>query len=42
MSNHKISVDIQKVALAMQVIRVQLDILEDIIQEALTKENKHE
>lgn len=39
MSDHKIVLDIQKIAIAVQAIRAQLDILEKQIQEALLEEN---
>jgi len=41
-SNHKLNIDVQKVALSMQAIRAQLEILEEILKEALLKENKNE
>ena len=42
MSDHKLNIDVQKVALSMQAIRAQLEILEEILKEALLKENKNE
>lgn len=41
MSNHKLEIDVQEIALAIQAIRKHLDILEKLIQEALLKENKN-
>ena len=36
------NIDVQKVALSMQAIRAQLEILEEILKEALLKENRNE
>ena len=42
MSDHQLTIDIQKIAIALQAIRVQIDILEDLVQKALLKENENE
>ena len=42
MSNHKLNIDIKMVAVAIQTMRAQLDILEELIEDALLRENKHE
>ena len=42
MSEHKLDLDIQKIAVAVQVIRAQLDVVEELVQESLLKENKYE
>jgi hypothetical protein len=41
-SDHRLNIDVQKIAIAVQAIRAQLDILEDIIEQALLKENENE
>jgi len=41
-SDHQLTIDIQKIAIALQAIRVQIDILEDLVQKALLKENENE
>jgi len=38
MSGHRLDIDVQKIALALQAARGQLDILEDIVEQALLKE----
>jgi hypothetical protein len=42
MSDHRLDVDVQKIAIALQAIRAQINILEQMIQEALIKENNNE
>ena len=42
MSDHRLTVDVQEIAIIMQSIREQLNILEKIVEEALIKENKNE
>ena len=42
MSEHKLDLDIQKIAFAVQAIRAQLSILEKLIEEALLKENQND
>ena len=39
MSDHRLDIDVQQIAIAMQAIRAQLNILEDIVEQALLKEN---
>jgi hypothetical protein len=41
-SGHKLDIDVQKIAIALQAVRAQMDILEEMVQEALLKENKNE
>ena len=42
MSDHKLNIDIQKMAIAIQALKAQVQIIEDIITEALLKENENE
>ena len=42
MSDHKLTLDIQAIAVAIQEIRAQLNTLEKLIEEALIKETKNE
>ena len=42
MSDHKLTLDIQSIAVAIQEIRAQLNTLEKLIEEALIKETKNE
>jgi len=42
MSDHRLQLDIQKIAISIQAIRAQLDILEKLVHEALLKESKNE
>jgi len=42
MSEHRLDIEIQKLAIAIQAIRAQLAAIEDIIQEALIKENQND
>jgi len=41
MSDHKLNIDVQKIAIAIQEIRAQADLIENIIHEALLKENEN-
>jgi hypothetical protein len=41
-SDHKLTIDIQKIAVAIQTIRAQMNTLEKIIEEALLKENQND
>lgn len=40
MSDHRLNIDVQKMAIALQAARAQLDVVESIIQEALVEENE--
>ncbi len=41
MSDHKLDIDVQEIALAVQAIRAQLNIVEDMVQQSLLKEKQN-